>query len=436
MRRIVICFDGTWNQVREPARITNVVKLAQAVKPVASNGTDQLIYYNSGVGTGDLVDRFLGGVFGKGLRANVKRALAFLSLNYQDDDEIYIFGFSRGAYSARALAGVIGAAGIPLQAEFEQFETVWNYYRVKPEKRKADRQQRIVRKPGQSETPLTALEQKAVANIGASEKRTLDAFAAIEHLTVKPRLRCVGVWDTVGSYGIPAGFGLGAMGRMFATWTNGFHNTHFGDHVDIGLHAIAVDEQRRPFAPTFWTIPKAASPPSMVEQAWFCGVHASVGGSYPDAGLSDTALIWMIARVVELGRSGFGGSLEFDDQFIKANAKPNAFGTAYRSAKGWPVSTIWPYVRPVLASSAIRIGAIWNDEDASEVHINEQVHWSVLVRLQHPAPVDGAGTPVYAPGNVVPVKIPPARVAQPSPEELRFYALAGAPAPSGPVNPP
>src|SRR5262249_25696212 len=158
------------------------------------------------VGTGDKLDRFLGGVFGRGLKANVKRALAFLSLNYSEEarDEIYIFGFSRGAYSARALSGVIGAAGVPKQASFEHLETVWNYYRLKPAERK---------------------------DLGV--------------LVSRPNVRCVGVWDTVGSYGVPAGFGLGALGRVFAAWTRGFHDSHIGDKVEIGLHAIAVDEKRR-----------------------------------------------------------------------------------------------------------------------------------------------------------------------------------------------
>src|SRR5215210_907663 len=91
MRRIAVCFDGTWYQVSEPTRVTNIVKIAQAIKPVASDGISQLVYYNSGVGTGDLIDRFLGGFFGRGIKANVKRALAFLALNYRLDDEIYIF---------------------------------------------------------------------------------------------------------------------------------------------------------------------------------------------------------------------------------------------------------------------------------------------------------------------------------------------------------
>ena len=112
--------------------MTNVVKLAEAVRATAKDGVTQAVYYNSGVGSGGRLDRFLGGTFGFGLRGNVKRGSAFLSLNDEPGDEIYLFGFSRGAYSARALAGVIGAAGIPKQIEFRQLERVWNYYRLRP----------------------------------------------------------------------------------------------------------------------------------------------------------------------------------------------------------------------------------------------------------------------------------------------------------------
>jgi uncharacterized protein (DUF2235 family) len=110
MKRLVICYDGTWNAVTNPDEVTNVVRVAQAVKSLAEDGTAQVVYYNAGVGSGGPLDQFLGGVFGVGLRNNVKRGLAFLSLNWDpeelpgtpDADEIYIFGFSRGAYSARA----------------------------------------------------------------------------------------------------------------------------------------------------------------------------------------------------------------------------------------------------------------------------------------------------------------------------------------------
>jgi uncharacterized protein (DUF2235 family) len=106
-KRLVLCFDGTWNTLSDTAALTNVVKLANLVT-VSVDDVDQISYYNSGVGGGGPIDRYLGGLFGVGLKNNVKRGLTFLALNYQEGDEIYLFGFSRGAYTARAVAGVIG----------------------------------------------------------------------------------------------------------------------------------------------------------------------------------------------------------------------------------------------------------------------------------------------------------------------------------------
>ena len=149
MKRLVICYDGTWNAVTKPDEVTNVVRMAQAVKSVASDDVEQVVYYNAGVGSGGPLDQFLGGVFGVGLRNNVKRGLAFLSLNWDPQepgnpvaDEIYIFGFSRGAYSARALAGVIGAiGGIPKQSSFDELEEIWNHYRKSKEEKERDKEE-------------------------------------------------------------------------------------------------------------------------------------------------------------------------------------------------------------------------------------------------------------------------------------------------------
>ena len=125
MKRIVLCFDGTWNALSKQEELTNIVRLANLVT-VESEGVDQISYYNSGVGSGGPIDRFLGGAFGVGLKSNVKRGLMFLALNYDAGDELYLFGFSRGAYTARALAGVIGTAGIPI--DIRKTELHWNLY--------------------------------------------------------------------------------------------------------------------------------------------------------------------------------------------------------------------------------------------------------------------------------------------------------------------
>ena len=126
-KRLVLCFDGTWNAIADPLVITNVVKIANCVSVQDPKGVNQICYYNSGVGSGGPIDRILGGVFGAGLKNNVKRGLAFLTLNYNEGDEIYLFGFSRGAYTARAVAGVLGVAGIPF--EIRHSEVHWENYR-------------------------------------------------------------------------------------------------------------------------------------------------------------------------------------------------------------------------------------------------------------------------------------------------------------------
>jgi hypothetical protein len=221
------------------------------------------------------------------------------------------------------------------------------------------------------------------------------------------------VWDTVGSYGIPAGIGLGALSRFFTAWLlHGFHDTQIGKHIEIGLHAVAVDEKRRAFAPTFWTIPKGEEPQGHVEQTWFVGAHANIGGSYLDTGLSDTSLIWMISRITEVGQSRFGSTLEFNEDVIREHTKPTLLGVLYRSERGWLIGSLFPYDRPVLAPNAIEVRAVlWNGENPKERHINGKVHWSVVERFDRSAPVDGKKSVVYRPRNLpkFPIPNPPGR---------------------------
>src|SRR5436190_11529026 len=341
MKRIVLCFDGTWNALSNQEELTNIVRLANLVT-VESEGVDQISYYNSGVGSGGPIDRFLGGAFGVGLKSNVKRGLMFLALNYDAGDELYLFGFSRGAYTARALAGVIGTAGIPI--DIGKTEVHWNLY------------QQIAKLRPTASLPENSPKRKAADSAIAKIREQLVLLSRNTDETGKKMvpvpITCVGVWDTVGAYGIPSGLGgLTAISRMFTYWTRGFRDTHFGDTVKLGLHAVAVDERRRPFSPTFWTMrpqpaddlkaatatTPAKTPP--VEQVWFAGVHSNIGGGYASCGLSDLALAWMMAQI----------------------------------------------------------------QEKSDLRFNEQVHWSVRERQQWTATlVDKIGVSKYAPPNVRP----------------------------------
>jgi uncharacterized protein (DUF2235 family) len=382
MKRIALCFDGTWQSVDDPASVSNVVRVAQAIKAVATkDDVEQITYYQAGVGSDGGLDSFLGGLFGVGLRNNVKRALAFLSLNYTEEDEIYIFGFSRGAYTARAVAGVIGAiGGIPMQEHFDKLEDFWNYYRIDPKVRNADtdtarRKKWDIRKlclpdvpreyqgPGNYPEDLT----KAAADLDKDATRII---------------KCVGVWDTVGSYGVPSGYGLDGLARRFTSWTKGFHDQEFGKHVQIGLHALAIDERRRGFPPTAWRIAQdPLADDQVVEQVWFAGSHSNIGGSYRCSGLSDLALIWMMSRVEDLA------GLEFDQDVIKQNSWPCATCSLYNSAPPWMVvSRLFPHRREVLSDR--------------QKYLNEMVHWSVLDRRDRIGVCDETRYRPYRPRNL------------------------------------
>jgi uncharacterized protein (DUF2235 family) len=381
MKRIVLCFDGTWNTLTNPDEATNVVRVGQALKPVASDGVQQIVYYNSGVGSGGFVDQFLGGVFGAGLKSNVKRGLTFLSFNYNtgetpDDppDEIYIFGFSRGAYTARALAGVIGAiGGIPKVSSFGEVEQFWTHYKQSKESRKEH---------------------------DDTIKQKLYPLPKSGKL-----IKCVAVWDTVGSYGVPAGAGLTGLARTLTSWTRNFRDNEIGKRIEYGYHAMAIDERRRAFPATAW-VPRTreagaapdpeldALPEPEVEQVWFAGAHANVGGGYAQTGLSDQALLWMMARVQDQTQ------LEFDVDYIQKFFLPCAACSSYRSYKGWWLSSLWPYVRAmpkVVKNAAGVAGPAPGDTGAI---LDGRVHWSVKERLNRLCLVDQDRYRKYAPKNL------------------------------------
>jgi T6SS, Phospholipase effector Tle1-like, catalytic domain len=370
MKRIVICYDGTWNALSDPSAVTNVVRVGQAVKATDEQNRSQIVYYNAGVGSGGPIDRFLGGVFGVGVRANVKRGLAFLSLNWAPGDEIYIFGFSRGAYTARALAGVITAIrGVPRQEYFHRMEHIWNFYRLSPRERYSNE---------------------------ARHNYEIDKMVA-EVPRPMPLVKCLAVWDTVGSYGIPAGLGLSGLARKLTSWTRGFHDNMLHPRIEVGLQALAIDELRPAFSPTAWVgDPNEPNENQHVEQVWFAGVHANVGGGYLRSGLSDLALLWIMARVEALTK------LRFSPDYIAANFWPCAACSLYRSSRGWWwFSSLFPYRRPLFPEA--KLIEAWfkgKKEKRNMVPINEKIHWSVIERLGRTAFVDERLRKSYAPSNL------------------------------------
>lgn len=291
-KRIVMCFDGTWNTPGERFKglaalherfgglptdrddleaalrgdgaglvETNVCRLFRATR----RGPAQVKWYDGGVGT-EWFNRVRGGAFGVGLSLNVREGYKFLSDTYEPGDEIFVFGFSRGAYTARSLVGMIRNCGLlPAGAAGEDAD---------------------------SDEMLEAYELYRSRD-GSPDSERAVRFRARSHAAV-PEIRFLGVWDTVGALGIPV-----ESFDEFNKEAFQFHDTELSGIVKNAYHAVAVDEHRKPYAATLWT-PRRKLDQTM-EQRWFVGAHCDVGGGYEDRRLSDIALAWMMDKAAGCG---------------------------------------------------------------------------------------------------------------------------------------
>ncbi len=273
MRLAYFC-DGTWN---DPASNTNVNKLFTATLSIPG---EQETAYDSGVGTAGIqIDKLFGGAFGAGLVSKVKAGYTKLAHMYSAGDELFIFGFSRGAYTARCLASMIAICGMPTKnVDQECVDTAWQAYR------------------DANHRPMLL---GSLGNYGME----------------CPKIKMLGVWDTVGSLGIPALWG------GVDTVQYGFLSTDLHANVTNAYQAVAIDEQRKQFPPALWT--SACGEGQTLEQVWFTGVHCDVGGGYApgenDNGtlLSDITLAWMASKAQALG-------LKLDPAFVARYESPMA----------------------------------------------------------------------------------------------------------------
>ena len=269
MKRIVVCCDGTWNepdhsQAGKPCP-TNVVKLASLIPPLAQDGTGQRVFYHNGIGSmASRTKRLIDGATGYGISRILLACYSWLVRTYAPGDELYFFGFSRGAYTARSLAGFVRNSGI-LRPEHESLiPDGFALYRSRDGSR----------------TPRSEASRLFRQNYAWSDRTPI---------------RCIGVWDTVGSLGVPNDLFQGILKHLFRV-NREFHDTDLSSSVDFAFHAVAIDEHRKSFLPTLWTVPPGQRSDQHVEQCWFPGCHADVGGGNPDSALSAVALEWMIDR--------------------------------------------------------------------------------------------------------------------------------------------
>ncbi len=320
-KRLVLCCDGTWNtpdetKKSEPAP-TNVTKLALAVAGVDGSGIEQRMAYHRGVGTGNW-DHLTGGAFGVGLSQGVMDTYRFIVENYDPGDELFFFGFSRGAFTARSTAGLVRNAGILRRENLSRIGDAYALYRSR-----------------QSTAHPSAIE---------SELFRSSFSHRIGDETV-PRIRFIGVWDTVGALGIPLN-GSRIIARFNRRWQ--FHDTALSSYVDAAFQALAIDEKRGPFRPTLWT--GDVAPGQIVKQVWFPGVHCDVGGGYHETGLSDITLQWMADRAVEHGLvlrpNPFSALPSGADGANPVPFSPNKLADAHTSRKSFYRLTP-AYVRPI-----------------------------------------------------------------------------------------
>jgi uncharacterized protein (DUF2235 family) len=280
MKHLIVCCDGTWQTLRQKTP-TNIAMLAMYLTATNTNSSDsapQIVYYDSGVGAAfdadddnimdgvkDKIVSMLGGAIGDGLEEKIFDAYRFLACNYEPGDKIYVFGFSRGAFTARSLCGLIYASGLVGRSRLDWIDEAYDMYRseaVKPD----DKEARDFRASHGARVPVEML----------------------------------GCFETVGMNGMPNLFDNLPFDRFFNR-SHGFHDCKINHSVKRARHACALDEDRKLFALTPMQ-PSDKAPDDQVVEMWFPGHHGGVGGGERDARpFADAALLWMVREAEAAG---------------------------------------------------------------------------------------------------------------------------------------
>jgi len=351
LKRLVVCCDGTWNRM-SAAEPTNVLMAAQSVLSSDPRGVQQVTYYDEGVGTTYVVSRkietMLAGAFGLGLLDKIEAAYRFLIFNYEPGDEIFIFGFSRGAYTARSLSGLVRKCGIIPRALAGKIADVIKFYKDKDTHPDSDTAQDF----RMNYSPTVVLKEEdrdwRIARNGDP--------SIIEKLPLL-NVAYLGVWDTVGALGVPQHL---LISRLFRTKEKyAFHDEKLSSTVASARHAVAIDEDRLSFAPSTWEnldiLNSAKGSTTAYQQLWFPGGHGSVGGGGNVRGLSNYAFGWVME-----GAAAQGLALDAA-RLAEAASKVDPYAPLHNSTEPQgPVERIYrraarvgPQQRSLLSKSAV-----------------------------------------------------------------------------------
>ena len=342
-KRLALFLDGTWNVV---GTNTNVWRLRCLCADKSTDGATQLGYYDQGV------NGVAGGAWAKGLSENICEAYDWILDNYEDGDEIFIFGFSRGAFTARSLAGLITILGLLKPGGPLGVNQLYDRYRRES-----------------SDRSIYKLAEEAGALAGE------DSW--ILKYSRETNIKMIGVWDTVGAIGIPTPL-LSIPGISSSAF--GFHHTGMRQPIQNAFHAVAIDEHRPKFAPTLWTVrtppdepPKPMRPFTSLEQRWFVGAHANVGGGCYDDLLAQIPLRWIMRKAASFG-------LTFREEIVLEGDE--VLNTIYPSYEKFLKGTY----RLVFNRSYRSIGGAPEEKgDGTHTNINEAIDASVFDRWRRNA---------------------------------------------------
>lgn len=295
-KRLIFCFDGTWNKLAANTP-TNVVLTAASIERIAADGVAQIIHYDEGVGTG-VREKFSGGIFGAGLDINLREAYRFLLFNYDPGDHIHVFGFSRGAFTARTFVGLLRHVGPLRRLHVDRIDSAIALYKA-----------RVRSTPDH----LTALRKfradyanGVCIDAGEDAWRCANIESYVAGSAPLMTVKFLGVWDTVAAMGVPAIF----PGSSWFNREHLYHDMKVDGFVETMRHAVAIDERRATFPATLaeglegLNRERGFAPDDLkapYQERWFPGVHGAVGGGGDIRGLSDAALSWVLQGAKQAG---------------------------------------------------------------------------------------------------------------------------------------
>jgi uncharacterized protein (DUF2235 family) len=393
IKKIVICTDGTWDK---PGTMQGGIPVPSNVEKIyhsLNQSDEQLVKYFPGVGTsGNILKRLFNGITGADLDKKIKEAYKFIVEKYHPGDELYFFGFSRGAYTARSLAGLIRNCGIV--KDVKDIEEAFEHYRDRSPDSHPDSETSIELRRRLSHAPGENIfneAQEGNNNEGMEtgkiewkgDKNEIAKAMRNDHVI---RIKFLGIWDTVGSLGLPF-----PWLRLSNIKRYKFHDITLSSTIDHAYHAIAIDEHRKLFTPCIWekSIHKENDPlvkygiaevkedknkygkNKHVQQMWFTGVHANVGGGYPDSALSSITLHWMTVNAHRRGLA-FDYSPIFDY---------SPYGTLYNS-QTWYYALGGNLIRPITLENGDKVKAsYWTPNPLYRYSFNEYLYDTVRYRL-------------------------------------------------------